>query len=303
MWTQTSHSTWPQNRTWILVDFLFSFPWFVQFSSHQCPQTFDLESTPWHCRCSLVTLAPLDAFDWQLFSGLLPTSLFLLTRTLTCYGTGVFSICRTAHQAPVQYSCTPQEKQFCFLAPSQICHPASLHDALLSVQQAPSEFGGNRIQRVFLSQCLWAAAPLLSSLLLYMQVCVFASVCTGGLATVGAITCCVLAHTLLFVNSAAFSICQLDDVCIAFKEQWGHPVVTWVKINYSRSCQQDQISKRSCFFSVWLVFHHSSLCCKVPDRRLGWLLSLLSFPLLTLPPTPHVVSYLSATEIRKLGLS
>lgn len=156
-----------------------------------------MESTPWHCRCSLVTLAPLDPFDWQLLRGLVPTSLFLLTCTLTCYGTRVFSICPTAHRAPIQSSCTPQEKQFCLLAPSKICHPASLRDALLSVQQTPSEFGGNCIQRVFLYQCLWAAAPLLSSLLLYMQVCVLASACTGDLATVGVITGCVLAHTAL----------------------------------------------------------------------------------------------------------
>lgn len=86
--------------------------------------------------------------------------------------------------------------------PPRICHPALLLTALLSTQQMPSELGRNCIQRVFLFWNLWSAVPLLSSFLLYTQVCVFLSVHIGDWATVGIITTCVLAHSPLFVKSA-----------------------------------------------------------------------------------------------------
>lgn len=186
--------------------------------------------------------------------------------------------------------------------PPRICHPALLLTALLSTQQ---NLVVNLVETVFKECFSFGSCGLLfpcSPVFFCTHRCVCLCLCTLGIGLQWESSLPVslhIPHSLS--NLLFFSICQLDDASTAFEEQWGHPVVTWVKINYSGSCQQDQISKLSCFLCVWLVFHHSSLCCKVlPDRRLGWLTSLVFF----FPPHPPSddVSYLSTTEIRKLCL-
>ena len=144
------------------MGFVFVLLCLLQLSSPQCPQSFDRKSTPWRYRCSLVISAVLDAFDWQLLGGLMLASLLLLAFPFTYCGTKVFF--HLPH-------CTPRSNPgFLHISsevillswlPLRICHPALLGVALLSIEQTPSELGGNCIQRVFLSQHVICCSPAL----------------------------------------------------------------------------------------------------------------------------------------------
>lgn len=171
-----------------------------------------MKSTPWYYRCSLIISALLDAFDWQLLTGLMLASLLLLTFPLTCYSTRVFPICPIAHHTLIQASCTSPQSNSAFLAPSEDLSPSLGQCYIIKHWADTMRTWWKLYSKLFLSvrELLFPCSLVCS--------CTCMSARTGDLTAVGIIVTCVLTHSLLFVRSAGFVLHLRNSGDI----QWSH---------------------------------------------------------------------------------